>query len=85
MWLLKFHLAFSILCLITFLGFRMVFRQQIINNGWADGEKQKRKMNGYLLFFVPILNVLTVVLYIVMISVKKADYDKFVEENKKKD
>lgn len=46
MWLIKLHIAFSVLCLVTFLGFRTVFRDAIKQNGWIPetkgGEKTKQ-------------------------------------------
>lgn len=83
MWLLKLHFAFSVLCLITFLGFRAVFKQSVKDNGWIDEYKKKKNIFGYLMFFVPIMNVLAVILLFVMISVKKKDFDKMCEEAKK--
>ena len=34
MWLLKLHFSISVLCLLTFIGFRSVYREQILNNGY---------------------------------------------------
>ena len=55
MWLLKLHFAISVLCLITFIGFREVFREQILKNGYIPAKK--KRISGYLIFFVPILNI----------------------------
>lgn len=82
MCLLKLHFSISVLCLITFIGFREVFKQSVKDNGWIDGETRK-KLSGYSIFFVPILNVLVVILELMMISVKKKDFDKMCEEAKK--
>lgn len=84
MWLLKLHFSISVLCLITFIGFREVCRQNIKDNGWHNGEeKKKQQISGYLIFFVPIMNVLAVIVEFVIISMKKEDFDKMREEAKK--
>lgn len=81
MWLLKLHFAISILCLITFIGFRAVFKEQVKQNGWINKE-QKKNIFAWLGFFVPILNVLMVLLLFVMILLKKEEFEKMKEENK---
>lgn len=84
MWLLKLHFSISVLCLITFIGFKEVFKQSVKDNGWIDDEtKKKKKLSGYLIFFVPILNVLVVILEFMMISVKKKDFEQMCENAKK--
>lgn len=74
MWLLKLHFAVSILCILTFVGFKTVFGETIKNNGYAVSEN-KTKITGYLIFFVPLLNILAVIVLLVMIGVKKEDLD----------
>lgn len=84
MWLLKLHFAVSVLCLITFIGFRAVFREVIKDNGWFDEDKKRKKiLTGYLVFFVPILNIFAVIIMLIMVSMKKKDFDKMCEEVKK--
>lgn len=84
MWLLKLHFSISILCLITFIGFMQVCRQNIKNNGWTDGViKKKKSISFYLIFFTPIMNILTVIIMFFMISVKKKDFEKICEDAKK--
>lgn len=90
MWLLKFHLAFSILCLITGFGFSKVCKQTIIDNGWITEEskeelKKNAKWPSYLGFFVPIMNLLMVCLILVMVGMPKSKFDAYVEESKKED
>lgn len=86
MWLLKLHFSISILCLITFIGFRSVFRDSIKENGWLDKEtKPKTSGIGYLMFFVPLMNILCIVLTLMMITTKKQDFDKKCEELKHDD
>ena len=85
MWLLKLHFAISVLCLITFFGFNSVFKEQIKANGWKDDkDKKKSKISGYLIFFVPIMNFIAVLIIFLMIGMKKEDFYKMAEENKKK-
>lgn len=84
MWLLKLHFSISVLCLITFLGFRAVYKQQMKDNGWLDEEKKKKKSTfAYFVFFVPIMNILAVIIMFLMIGMKKKDFDKIYEEAKK--
>ena len=74
MWLLKLHLAFSILCILTFVGFSTVFKETIRNNGYAVSEN-KKQITAYLMFFVPLLNILAVIVLLVMVGVKKEELD----------
>lgn len=77
MWLLKLHFSISILCLLTFLGFRMISREQIKENGYGGVNKKK---SAYFIFFVPILNILSVIVLLMMITMKKDDLEKKCEE-----
>lgn len=83
MWLLKLHFSISVLCLITFLGFRAVYKKQIKGNGWGNAEEKKKITGAIFIFFVPIMNVLSVILLFMMIAVKKKDFDKMREGAKK--
>lgn len=83
MWLLKLHFSISVLCLITFIGFRNVYRETVKDNGWIDDEiKKKKSISVYFMFFVPIMNIIMVILEFMMICVKKKDFDKMCEEAK---
>lgn len=84
MWLLKLHFSVSILCLLTGLGFRAIGRDIYVANGWAK-EEDRKKLNilSLWIFFIPLLNVFTVMLYLLMMSVKKSDYEQWCEENRK--
>lgn len=83
MWLLKLHFSISVLCLITFLGFRAVYKQQIKDNGWGSENKKKKITGAIFIFFVPIMNVLSVILLLMMIAIKKKDFDKMCEDAEK--
>lgn len=84
MWLLKLHFSISVLCMLTLIGFKLVYKQQINDNGWIDEKKKKKKsISVYLMSFVPIMNVLLVVIMLLMISMKKKDFDKMCEDAKK--
>lgn len=84
MWLLKLHFSISVLCLITFIGFRSVYKQTIKDNGWIDDEtKKKKSIFTYFIFFVPIMNILFVILEFMMICIKKKDFDNMCEDAKK--
>ena len=84
MWLLKLHFSVSVLCMLTFIGFKSVYKQQMKDNGWIDEEKKKRKsIFSYFMFFVPIMNILFVIIIFLMIGMKKKDFDKMCEDAKK--
>lgn len=81
MWLLRLHFAISVLCLITFMGFGKVCKEQIKANGWVNGEnKKKSDIVKYLGFFVPFMNVLLVLIIFFMIGTNKSDYEKTIKE-----
>lgn len=80
MWLLKLHFSISVLCLMTFLGFRMVYKEQVKENGYVPNEKKKKRISSYFIFFVPILNILSVFVILMMIAMKKEDLEKKCEE-----
>lgn len=74
MWLLELHLAVSVLCIITFYGFVKVYKEQLKENGWLNSEI-KKGVSKYIIFFVPLMNVLSVLLLLVMIITKKEDLE----------
>lgn len=79
MWLLNFHLAFSILCLITFLGSRAIYKDVIRKNGWKNEEEEKKESLAAFCF-VPVINVMAVILVFVMAGMTKEKFDQMVEE-----
>lgn len=81
MWLLKFHLAVSILCLITFIGFRWVFKDLLKENGYIRDENGKR--GNVLIFFIPILNVASVLILFVLLTMTKEELSEWCEKHKK--
>ena len=84
MWLLKLHFSISVLCLLTFIGFKVVFKQLIKDNGWIGDEKRKRKsILNYFIFFIPLMNVIMVIVMFLLIGMKKKDFDKICEDAKK--
>lgn len=80
MWLLKLHFAISVLCLLTFVGFKIVYKGQIIKNGYSLKEGKSHILN-YWLFFIPLLNVGSVITLLVMIAMKKDDLDKYKKDS----
>lgn len=83
MWLLKFHLCVSILCMVTFIGFYIVFKSAIKQNGWLVGTKRfpfLKRMAAYLVFFVPILNLIFLLFLFIMITHKKEDIERMCEK-----
>lgn len=84
MWLLKLHFAISVLCLLAFIGFRTVGNESIKNNGYIDDEKKKKGVAAYWMFFIPILNIICVIVLFIMIGTTKTDLDKWLEEQSQK-
>ena len=84
MWILKLHFAISILCLLTFVGFRRVGKEAIKNNGYESDDKKKKGITAYWIFFIPLLNIMAVSILLVMIGTKKSDLDKWAEEQRRK-
>ena len=85
MWLLKLHFAISVLCLLTFVGFKHVGKDIIKQNGWVDDTKKKKSILAYWIFFVPILNFLVLIMEFFMLGMKKGEFDKMYDEMKNKD
>lgn len=80
MWLLKLHFAISILAILTFVGVKIVFEEQIKNNGYGSDSESKNKLSNYLIFFTPVLNVLFVIMLFVIIAVNKHDLDELYKD-----
>lgn len=86
MWLLKLHFSISVLCLLTFAGFKHILKDMIKENGYIDEKNAKKKsIFNYWIFFIPFLNVMVVIMEFVMFSVKKSDLEKWCKERKKKE
>lgn len=86
MWLLKLHFSISVLCLLTFVGFKQILREQIKENGYIDENNTKKKsIFSYWIFFIPLLNIIVVIMEFVMFSMKKSDLEKWCEEHKKRE
>ena len=83
MWLLKLHIAISILCLLTFYGFKTILKEVLEQHGYLKGEKKNKKAGPWV-FFIPILNVTLVLILFVMLTMTKEDFDKWIEDHKKK-
>lgn len=69
MWLLKLHIAISVLCLLTYLGFRTACAEQIKSNGYtlcARGLIEKS-----LMCFVPFFRIVNLFVLFVFITNKK--------------
>lgn len=86
MWILKLHIAISILIMIYVFGFRMIFRESINENWFKDKEKSKffKKVAGRiklaLTCFIPIINIVTSIFLTLMVVTTKEQF----EELKKK-
>lgn len=82
MWLLKLHIGVSILCLLTFYGFKVVFRELFKQNGYLSDDNKGKK--SFWIFFIPILNVSVVCLMLIMMTMTKDELTKWCEDHKKK-
>ena len=83
MWLLKFHLAFSFLCWITFIGFSIIGREIMINNGFSNAKNLLiNSIFKVWLFFVPLLNIFAIISLFMMLTMKKSDFDKIANGRK---
>lgn len=75
MWLLEFHVSFSALCMLTFWGFRKIYQETIEKNGWKGSQKKRKFVSGIWIFFIPILNLLTIAALFTMILTKNEDWE----------
>lgn len=55
MWLIQFHFAFSVLCLLCHIGLKVVFMERLKRFKTSSGQK---KHVNYLLYFCPAINML---------------------------
>lgn len=76
MWLLKLHFSISVLCLLTFLGFYMISVNRIKKNGYGSIRKKMKKLSTYFIFFVPILNIFSVITIFIMCCMRIEDFYK---------
>ena len=85
MWLLRLHIAVSILCLLTCDGFCILCKQGIEENGWKTEKKSlfKRIINHWI-YFIPLMNFIAVIATFMMISVKKTKYEEFAKKQEGK-
>lgn len=61
LWLLKFHIAFSLLCQLSCIGVRIVFKDNLRR---FKKKHEKSKKNGifkWMIFFCPGINVLVTI------------------------
>lgn len=62
MWLLKLHIAISVLCLLSSIGVKIVFEDRL--KRFRRDQVKKRRYRNWILFFCPVINaVLTVGLW----------------------
>lgn len=80
MWLIKLHIAISILCIITFIGFVKVCKETLKKNGWIS-ETKKRNILKWLAFFVPIMNVILVFILFIAIGMTKEEFYKLSNDS----
>ncbi len=57
MWLLKFHVAVSILCLMSYMGVRIVFNDRLKRFEGKQKKPKKKNYLNWLLFFCPGFNI----------------------------
>lgn len=64
MWLLKFHIAFSLLCQLSFIGVVVAFKDRL-RRFQTEPKGKKKKYLYWLMFFCPGINVIfTIVVWI---------------------
>jgi hypothetical protein len=63
MWLIQFHLAFSILCLMCHMGIKIVFAKGLKR---YKNKGRKKNFANYLLYFSPGINVLFLFILVYM-------------------
>lgn len=85
MWLIEFHIGFSILCFFAIIGLCFVGYDDMVKNGWQTNEKSSKiKVKDLLSFtkdllsftlaaFCPIVNLLMVLSVFYMMVHKKED------------
>lgn len=85
MFLIKLHIEISILILITAIGFLILGKEQIKKNGWVDliDTNKKKDIRVFLIFFVPISNILMLLLIFVTIFKTREEIENMMEENEK--
>ena len=85
MWLLKLHIAISVLCLLTCDGFCILGKQMIEDNGWKAEKKGlfKRILNHWI-YFIPLMNFIAVIATFMMLTVKKTKYEEFAKKQEEK-
>ena len=76
MWIIEFHIGFSILCFFAIIGLCFVGYDDMVKNGWQTNEKSSKiKAKDLLSFtlaaFCPVVNLLMVLAVFYMMVHKK--------------
>lgn len=82
MWLLRLHIAISILLLLAGEGTSIVFRKLIIKNGWEVSKGIKRIINfikRFFIYFIPLVNLIIVMAIFLQLFLGKEDFDSWVK------
>ena len=82
MFLLRLHISISILLLLMGEGTSIVFRNLVIKNGWEISKGVKRIINfakRCFMYFIPLLNLMTVTVIFIQLVFKKEDFDDCVK------
>ena len=77
MWLLKLHFSISVLCLLSYFCILRFGRFRLSKNGWGYPIRgfSVKKLRAIFGAFIPILNVLLIITLVVMLCMKKKDFD----------
>lgn len=80
--LLKLHFAGSVLCLLTAIGFEVVFKDTIRKNGWYPEKRAPlwKRVTSNLAFFIPLLNVMATLALIMAVFCPKERLEGLVKE-----
>lgn len=79
MWLLGMHIVISILCFVAIVRIANTYKAEIVANGWLEGVKGRWTSLLYIL--IPVFNILMIFAVMMMTSVKKEDFDRWIKEN----
>lgn len=89
MWLLKMHLAISVLCFITYFGVIITCKSILKEKGWAF-KKQRFwfvitwSLNSIIFCMIPVINIFMAIMVVIMLGISKKEWDNITSERRKK-
>lgn len=86
MWLLKFHVAFSILCILSMHGILILFRERYERYKKYKPKKRRfSKVDKYIVLFCPVINVLVLIALVYMALISDEECNEIIEKMKSED